>query len=205
LRKHGIKDERVLAAMQDVPREKFVGEEYSRAAFEDRALPIASGQTISQPYMVALMTQELALSGTETVLEIGTGSGYQAAILSRLCRQVVTLERIAELSQSAEQVLASLGCTNVECHVTDGSLGYPAEAPYDRIIVTAGAPKIPQQLWEQLHVGGRLVIPVGFDRPQVLQVATKTPTGATVVDVCECTFVPLIGTAAWPGDDEASA
>lgn len=192
----------MLAVMQEVPRERFVPEEYRRAAFADRALPIAAGQTISQPYMVALMTQELSLSGSETVLEIGTGSGYQAAILSRLCRHVVSLERIAELSYSAKQTLESLGCTNVECYIGDGSLGYPERAPYDGIIVTAGAPKIPPQLFEQLNEGGRLVIPVGIGRPQVLQVATKTPSGATVVDVCECTFVPLIGTAAWHDEDE---
>lgn len=194
----------MLTAMQDIPRERFVLEEYQKAAFEDRALPIASGQTISQPYMVALMTQELSLSGTETVLEIGTGSGYQAAILSRLCRYVVTLERIAELSQTAKQILKSLGCTNVECHVADGSLGFPEQAPYDCIIVTAGAPKIPEQLLEQLREGGRLVIPVGVDRPQVLQVATKTRSGATIVDVCECSFVPLIGSAAWRDEDESA-
>ncbi len=192
--------------MQEVPRELFVAKEYGPAAFEDRALPIAAGQTISQPYMVALMTQELSLTGTESVLEIGTGSGYQAAILSRLCRHVVTLERIAELSQPARHVLESLGCANIEIHVADGSLGWPAKAPYDGILVTAGAPKIPVQLLEQLREGGRLVIPVGAERPQVLQVATKTPAGATVVDVCDCTFVPLIGTAAWPaaGDDVAA-
>jgi protein-L-isoaspartate(D-aspartate) O-methyltransferase len=205
LRKQGIKDERVLAAMQDVPRERFVPEESRRAAFDDRALPIASGQTISQPYMVALMTQELSLTGAETVLEIGTGSGYQAAVLSRLCRHIVTLERIAELSHAAKHVLESLGCTNVECQVGDGSLGYPRRAPYDRIVVTAGAPKIPPQLLEQLNEGGRLVIPVGVDSMQVLQVATKTPSGAKVVDVCDCTFVPLIGTAAWPEADDSSA
>src|SRR4029077_13889849 len=117
LRQHGIKDERVLAALAEVPRERFVPREHRRAAFEDRALPIDSGQTISQPYMVALMTQELSMSGTETVLEIGKGSGYQAAVLSRLCRHVVSVERIAELSHSARQTLESLGCTNVECRV----------------------------------------------------------------------------------------
>lgn len=194
----------MLAVMQEVPRELFVLEENRRAAFEDRALPIASGQTISQPYMVALMTQELSLSGSESVLEIGTGSGYQAAVLSRLCRHVITLERIAELSFSARQILDSLGCTNVECRVGDGSLGFPEMAPYDRIIVTAGAPKIPPQLLEQLNERGRLVIPVGVGRPQVLQVATNTPAGTMIVDVCECSFVPLIGSAAWSVEDESS-
>jgi protein-L-isoaspartate(D-aspartate) O-methyltransferase len=204
LRKHGIKDERVLAALEEVPRERFVPQEHRPAAFEDRALPIDSGQTISQPYMVALMTQELSLFGTEIVLEIGTGSGYQAAVLSRLCRLVVTVERIAELSRSASQILESLGFTNVECRVGDGSLGCCERAPYDRILVTAGAPKIPPQLFDQLNEGGRLVIPVGSGHPQVLQVATKTPAGATVVDVCDCSFVPLIGSAAWPEEDESS-
>jgi len=195
----------VLAAMEEVPREQFVLKEHRREAFEDRALPIECGQTISQPYMVALMTQELSLSGTETILEIGTGSGYQAAVLSRLCRHVITVERIVELSRSARQILESLGCTNVECHVGDGSLGCAERAPYDGIIVTAGAPKIPPPLLEQLSPGGRLVIPVGSGRPQVLQVVTKTPAGATVVDVCDCSFVPLIGSAAWTEEDESQA
>ena len=192
----------MLAALEEVPRERFVPEEYRRAAFEDRALPIDFGQTISQPYMVALMTQELSMSGTETVLEIGTGSGYQAAVLSRLCRHVVTVERIAELSHAARQTLESLGCTNVECRVGDGSLGFAESAPYDCIIVTAGAPQIPPQLFEQLREGGRLVIPVGSGHSQVLQVATKTRAGAAVVDVCECSFVPLIGSAAWPEEGD---
>ena len=195
----------MLAAMEEVPREQFVLKEHRREAFEDRALPIECGQTISQPYMVALMTQELSLSGTETILEIGTGSGYQAAVLSRLCRHVITVERIVELSRSARQILESLGCTNVECHVGDGSLGCAERAPYDGIIVTAGAPKIPPPLLEQLSPGGRLVIPVGSGRPQVLQVVTKTPAGATVVDVCDCSFVPLIGSAAWTEEDESQA
>ena len=201
LRDHGVKDERVLAVMEDVPRWRFVPRESRQAACEDRALPIAAGQTISQPYMVALMTQELALSGTETVLEIGTGSGYQAAILSKLCAHVITVERIAELSQAARAILDALGCTNVECLVGDGSLGSPQRAPFDRIIVTAGAPKVPQQLCEQLTTGGRLVIPIGSDSPQMLQVITRTQAGIMTVDVCPCSFVPLIGSAAWPEPD----
>ena len=198
LRDHGITDERVLAVMEDVPRWRFVPSENRDAACEDRALPIGAGQTISQPYMVALMTHELALTGDETILEIGTGSGYQAAILSKLCRQVVTIERIPELSLAAKELLAELSCANVECLIGDGSLGCAERAPFDRIVVTAGAPKVPPELCEQLAVGARLVIPVGVHRPQVLEVVTRTATGTTTVDVCPCSFVPLIGSAAWP-------
>jgi protein-L-isoaspartate(D-aspartate) O-methyltransferase len=148
--------------------------------------------------MVALMTEALALTGKETVLEIGTGSGYQAAILSHLARQVISLERIAELSDTARATLAELGCTNVELHVGDGSLGYPAQAPYEGIIVTAGAPVIPHELYEQLAEGGRLVIPIGADRPQVLKIVTRTAHGPLVMSGCACSFVPLIGSAGWP-------
>jgi len=205
LRERGIGDERVLAAMAAVPRERFVPNEHRHAAFEDHAVPIAAGQTISQPYMVALMTEALALTGPETVLEIGTGSGYQAAILSRLCRHVVSVERIAELSAAARERLESLDCTNVELHVGDGSLGYLPRAPYDRIIVTAGAPEIPHELYEQLAIGARMVIPIGTDRPQILKIVTRTPTGPVVEDSCPCSFVPLIGRAGWPnaGDEES--
>jgi len=205
LRERGITDERVLAAMEAVPRDRFVPEECRYAAFDDHALPIAAGQTISQPYMVALMTQELALAGTETVLEIGTGSGYQAAILARLCRCVVTVERIAELSSAARQTLASLGCTNIEFHVGDGSLGFPERGPYERIIVTASAPEIPQPLYSQLAEGGRLVIPIGGGQPQVLKVIAKTAEGPITVDSCQCSFVPLIGSAAWPAVEEGES
>jgi protein-L-isoaspartate(D-aspartate) O-methyltransferase len=198
LRYHGITDERVLAVMEEVPRRRFVPSENRAAACDDRALPIGFGQTISQPYMVALMTQELALTGCENALEIGTGSGYQAAILSKLCRHVVTIERIPELSLAAKEVLAELGCANVECLVGDGSLGCPERAPFDRIVVTAGAPKVPPQLCEQLAMGGRLVIPIGEQHPQMLQMVTRTPTGTVTIDVCPCSFVPLIGSAAWP-------
>lgn len=194
----------MLAVMGDVPRWRFVPAENRGAACEDRALPIAAGQTISQPYMVALMTQELALTGKETVLEIGTGSGYQAAILSKLCRHVVTIERVPELSQAAAEILAELSCTNVECLIGDGSLGCAERAPFDRIVVTAGAPQVPPQLCEQLAMGGRLVIPIGTRHPQMLQVVNRTTKGTTTVDICPCSFVPLIGSAAWP-ESEAKA
>jgi len=198
LRKRGITDERVLAAMGEVPRERFVPAEHLGAAFDDNALPIGCGQTISQPFMVALMTQELELAGTEKVLEIGTGSGYQTAILARLCGRVVTVERIAELAESARQVLESLSITNVEYYVSDGSLGCPEQAPFDRIIVTAAAPEIPKALYSQLVGRGRMVIPIGTTRPQVLQTITRRDGGDLVVDVCQCSFVPLIGAGAWP-------
>jgi len=193
----GICDARVLAAMEAVPREVFVPAEVRHAAYEDRALPIEEGQTISQPYMVALMTEQLALIGDETVLEIGTGSGYQAAILSRLARRVISIERIPALSESARRVLDELGYRNVECHIGDGSLGWPEDAPYEAIIVTAGAPSVPQNLYDQLTDGGRLVIPVGTEQPLVLQRIEKLADGPRITDVCECTFVPLIGEAGW--------
>ena len=198
LRQHGIRDERVLAVMEDVPRDRFVPDELRQAAFDDHALPIGAGQTISQPYMVALMTQELALSGEETVLEIGTGSGYQAAILARLCRFVVTIERIAELSFAAQKTLEELGVRNVEFRIGDGTLGCPERAPFEGIIVTAGAPKVPPHLFEQLTEGGRLVIPIGTGRPQVLQCVVRIGQRALITDSCKCSFVPLIGADAWP-------
>lgn len=193
----GITDRRVLAALATVPRDRFVPPESRSRAWDDHALPIAAGQTISQPYMVALMTQELQLSGDEIVLEVGTGSGYQAAILAELCREVVTIERLAELSQSACTVLDSLGYTNIRFHVGDGSLGVPEGAPYDAIVVTAGAPQLPQALYRQLKLGGRLVIPIGVGRPQMLQTIISDHTGPIVRNVCECSFVPLIGDAGW--------
>jgi protein-L-isoaspartate(D-aspartate) O-methyltransferase len=200
LTEQGIRDQKVLHAMAQVPRERFVRAEQRAAAYENRALPIDAGQTISQPYMVALMTELLLLTGNERVLEIGTGSGYQAAILARLCRQVVSIERIEELSVRARQTLDALGCTNIELHVGDGSLGWPALAPYDRIIVTAGAPGFPEELYRQLTPGGRLVIPVGDAYPQLLQVIDKTSAGPKITDSVACSFVPLIGAAGWPDE-----
>lgn len=197
LTKHGIADRRVLDAISRVPRHRFVSDEYKELAYEDRALSIGSSQTISQPYMVALMTQELRLTGPESVLEIGTGSGYQAAILSKLVKRVVTIERIPSLAAQARKRLAELGITNVECHRADGSRGWPADAPYDGIIVTAGAPQIPKALYQQLRPGGRLVIPVSRDRAEMLQTVVSGESGPIISDVCECSFVPLIGEEGW--------
>jgi len=194
LQPRGITDPRVLAAMAEVPRERFVGDDMREAVYEDCALSIEAGQTISQPYMVALMTQELRLAGGERVLEIGTGSGYQTAVLARLCRHVVTVERHAELSARAQRVLAELGVANVSFHVGDGTLGRPSEGPFDRIIVTAGGPGFPEPLVEQLAVGGRLLAPVGSRRRQMLTALEKLPDGRTrEIEVCPCVFVGLIG------------
>lgn len=197
LESRGIFDVRVLQALEEIPREVFVPEELQESAYDDHALSIGAGQTISQPYMVALMTQELALRGSEHVLEIGTGSGYQTAILARLCRSVVTMERIAELSESARQRLDALGYHNIEFHVGDGTLGWAAAAPYDRILVTAGSPDVPPELLRQLSPTGRLVIPVGRGSPLKLQTIVAQPEGPLVVDVCDCSFVPLLGAAGW--------
>jgi len=203
LRREGIQDEAVLRVMGDVPREWFVPAGLVGQAYDNSALPIEAGQTISQPYMVALMTSELRLTGTETVLEIGTGSGYQAAILSALCRNVVSIERIPELSRRAGDVLQRLGCPNVELVVGDGTLGVPERGPYDGIIVTAGAPEFPQTLFEQLREGGRLVIPVGKDF-QVLQTIRKQHGQPQIDHVCECRFVPLIGAEGYPESRDRS-
>ncbi|MBI5758097.1 MAG: protein-L-isoaspartate(D-aspartate) O-methyltransferase [Planctomycetales bacterium] len=197
LRNRGIRDERLLDAMGHIPRDLFVPEELRHSAYDDRALPITSGQTISQPYMVATMTQELSLTGTEAVLEIGTGSGYQAAVLAALCRRVVTLERLSELTQTARERLDALGITNVAFHVADGSVGWQADAPYDAIVVTAGSPRVPPQLLEQLADGGRLVIPVGPGPVVTLQRIVRRGDSFEIADVCDCSFVPLIGEAGW--------
>lgn len=194
----GICDARVLQAIAEIPREQFVPAESLESAYDDHALPIGGGQTISQPYMVALMTQELSLHGTEKVLEVGTGSGYQTAVLSKLCRHIVTIERISELSARARNTLACLEISNVEFHIGDGSLGWAAEAPYDRILVTAGSPEIPPELLRQLGPAGRLVIPVGRQSPVKLQTIVNDPVqGRLVIDVCDCSFVPLLGAAGW--------
>ena len=196
----GIHGRRVLNAMQHCRRDLFVPEEIRHIAYNDTALPIGAGQTISQPYMVALMTEQLRLTGDETVLEIGTGSGYQCLILSELCAHVVTVERNEELSLRAREVLAQLGIANVEFHVRDGTLGVPERAPFDGIIVTAGVPEVPAPLYNQLKQGGRLVIPVGDESMQSLQIIEKTATGPAVTNSCGCRFVKLIGDAGWESE-----
>jgi protein-L-isoaspartate(D-aspartate) O-methyltransferase len=193
-----VKDKRVLDAIRRVPREEFVDREVRSAAYENRPLPIGHGQTISQPLIVALMTQALLLTGDEKVLEVGTGSGYQAAVLSLLTRQVVTVERVAPLAQAAAERLERLGYRNVEVHVVEEVLGWPDGAPYDAIVVAAAAPEVPLALLNQLAVGGRLVIPVGARDLQELVRIVKTPDGAQRHNLGPCRFVPLLGSSAWP-------
>jgi len=199
LRREGISDERVLQVLASVPRERFVPPHLSGLAYDNSALPIEAGQTISQPYIVALMTAELRLTGSETVLEIGTGSGYQAAILSRLCQRVVSIERIPELSRQAAAVLQRLDCWNVELVVGDGTLGCPDRGPYDGIVVTAAAPDFPDALFAQLREGGRLVVPVG-EGFQILQTIRRHHGQPRIENVCECRFVPLIGAEGYPDE-----
>jgi len=198
LRTRNIRDEVTLEAMSRVPRERFVREADRKRAYGDHAMGIGSGQTISQPYIVALMTQGLELSGSEKVLEVGTGSGYQAAILAETGCQVYTVERLAELSERAEEVIRSLGYENVHFRVGDGTLGWPEEAPFDRIIVTAGAPEVPPSLAQQLAGPGILVIPVGDERFQSLLQVKKDEAGDLhQLRLCDCVFVKLIGEEGW--------
>ena len=192
-----ISDERVLNVMARVPRELFVPSSSRHLAYEDRPLPIGEGQTISQPFIIALMTQALELLGNEKVLELGTGSGYQAAILAEMARQVITVERLPSLANTARRTLNKLGYINVQVHLAERTLGWRAEAPYDAIMVTAAAPKIPQELLDQLAVGGRLVIPVGSRWEQDLLQVTKQEEGFTTNNLTPCRFVPLIGEEAW--------
>jgi protein-L-isoaspartate(D-aspartate) O-methyltransferase len=192
-----ITDRRVLAAMEEVPRHLFVDKSLRDEAYDDTPLPIGQGQTISQPYMVAVMTQLLELKGDERVLEIGTGSGYQAAILTRLCQWVYTIEALEKLSQRARQTIALCGYTNITFLVADGSRGWLSESPFDGIIVTAGAPDIPRPLVDQLREGGVLVIPVGDRWSQTLKRVTKTAKGFEVENHTGCRFVDLIGEHGW--------
>jgi protein-L-isoaspartate(D-aspartate) O-methyltransferase len=192
-----IADNRVVNAMRHVPREAFVPQEQYHAAYDDRPLSIGFGQTISQPFIVALMVQALELRGDEKVLELGTGSGYEAAILAELTQKVVTVECIPELAESSKQVLDKLGYSNIEVHVAGRILGWPEGAPYDAIIVSAGAPTVPQALVEQLTWNGRLVIPVGSRWQQELLRVTKLRKGNEIENLGGCYFVPLIGEGAW--------
>lgn len=193
----GIKDPRVLDAMGRVPREKFVLAKDLRETYADSPLPIECEQTISQPYMVSLMTECLQLKGQEKVLEIGTGSGYQTAILCLLSKMVYSIEKHQELNARAATILQELGFENVRLKVGDGTKGWPEHAPYDGIMVTAGAPEIPQLLIDQLAIGGRLVIPVGDLYTQVLKRLVRSENGCEVEDVCGCRFVPLVGECGW--------
>jgi protein-L-isoaspartate(D-aspartate) O-methyltransferase len=193
LRQRGIRDHNVLRAMELVPRDLFVDPAFEDHAYKDIALPIECGQTISQPYVVAFMTEKLELGPHHKVLEIGTGSGYQAAVLSHLCRRVYTVERWRELQKAAERRFAKLGITNVTTIIGDGWLGWPPQAPFDRIIVTAAAPEAPPALIDQLKVGGRLIVPLGEtrDTQQLVQI-DKSEAGISETPLLPVRFVPLV-------------
>jgi protein-L-isoaspartate(D-aspartate) O-methyltransferase len=196
----GISNQAVLSAMREVNREVFVPPELAGFAYDDRPLPIGEGQTISQPYIVAFMTESLELERGDRVLEIGTGSGYAAAVLSRIVAEVHTVERLPDLADSARLRLESLGYANISCHVGDGSLGWPAHAPYDAIVVTAGAPAIPKALMEQLAVGGKLVIPAGADPhfQTLIRVHRMEGNDYRQESLLGVMFVPLVGVDGWP-------
>jgi protein-L-isoaspartate(D-aspartate) O-methyltransferase len=200
----GITDRRVLEAMAAVPRHLFVESALAERAYEDRALPIGERQTISQPFMVALMTQALELTGGERVLEIGTGSGYQAAVLAQLATRVCTVERVKPLAERARHTLDRLKIYHVVIKVFDGTFGWPDEAPFDAIIVTAGSPAVPKPLIDQLKENGRLVAPVGDRDGQRLIKVVKRQSEIHATTLTECAFVPLIGAHAWPVETASS-
>ncbi len=193
LRGRDISDERVLAAMERVPRELFVPEPYRERAYDDAALPIGRGQTISQPYMVARICEALAAGPNDRVLDVGAGSGYQAAVLAELAREVHTIERIPELAERAREALAAAGYERVRVHIGDGTLGLPAYAPFVAVAVAAAAPETPPSLYEQLEPGGRLVVPVGGRGGQELQLVVRSPEGPAILRSVSCRFVPLVG------------
>ena len=195
----GIKDEAVLRAMREVPREAFIAPELAAHAYDDRPLPIDEEQTISQPYIVAYMTEALELTPTDRALEIGTGSGYAAAVLSRIVTTVYSVERLAGLAMNARERLEELGYRNIVVHEGDGTLGWPEHAPYDAIVVTAGAPKLPEPLLEQLAIGGRLVIPIGPTSflQMLVRVRRLAENDYRSEELCPVRFVPLIGAAGW--------
>lgn len=195
----GIGDPLVLDIFKRVERHKFLPKEFLSSSYNDHPLPIGSGQTISQPYIVALMTESLQLTGKEKVLEIGTGSGYQAAILAELAREVYSIERIPELAERAAKTLAEAGYKNIEIDVRDGSLGWEEHAPYDAIVVTASCPARPKALLSQLADGGRLIAPIGGAFGQVLTLFKKEGGSITAQEICGCVFVPLIGKEGWDG------
>jgi protein-L-isoaspartate(D-aspartate) O-methyltransferase len=195
LRRRGILDDRVLEAFARVPRELFVPENLRERAYDDRALPIGHGQTISQPFMVAAICSALDLEGHERVLDVGTGSGYQAAVLAELAAEVVTIERVPALAEQARRALAEAGYERVEVRIGDGTLGVPERAPFDGIAVAAAAPSVPEALYDQLAPGGRLVVPVGSRRDQQLEIVMRGPHGRVVRTTVPCRFVPLVGAA----------
>ena len=197
LARRGIKDERVLAAMRRVPRHRFVEEAFRERAYGDHPLPIGQEQTISQPYIVALMTALLELTGREKVLEIGTGSGYQTAVLAELARRVCSIERIPALAARARATLEALGYANVWVRVGNGTLGWPDEAPFDRILVAAGGPSVPPPLFEQLAEGGRMVLPLGDQAGQTLTLVESVGGQMRTRRCGDCHFVPLVGKYAW--------
>ena len=196
-----VKDERVIRAMERVPREHFVPENLQDRAYEDSALPIGHGQTISQPLMVAIMVSALMVRRTDKVLEVGTGSGYQTALLAGLAGRVVSVERLSDLSSRAGERLAKLGYTNVAMHGAGRELGWPAGAPYDAIVVAAGAPRLPKILMDQMAPGGRLVVPVGPADTQELMRVIRGARDFSIHTLGGCRFVPLIGDGAWVEDD----
>jgi protein-L-isoaspartate(D-aspartate) O-methyltransferase len=195
----GVRSALVLAAMRSVPRERFLPEEMRGFAYEDAPLPIAEGQTISQPYIVAMMTEALDLKGGEKVLEIGTGSGYAAAVLAEIAKDVYTVERIGQLAEKSAAMLADLGYHNVHVLHGDGTRGWPAHAPYDAIIVAAGGPQVPESLKAQLKIGGRLVIPVGADgrRQELVRVTRVAEHEYMTTELAKVSFVPLVGEEGW--------
>jgi protein-L-isoaspartate(D-aspartate) O-methyltransferase len=197
LRARGIRDERVLAAMSRVPRHEFAALDYREQVYEDHPIPIGEGQTISQPYIVAIMLQALTLDSSDVVLEVGTGSGYLTALLAELTRRVYSVERHASLARTAQATLARVGYTNVEVLVGDGGNGLPDRAPFDAVIVSAAAPQIPPPLFEQLREGGRLIVPVGPPQAQELQLVRKHGGQPVVSSMEGCRFVPLIGSAGY--------
>ena len=200
LRRRGIVDERVLAAMARVPRELFVPEPVRDRAYDDAALPIGGDQTISQPYMVARICEALAVRPGDRVLDVGTGSGYQAAVLAQLGQEVHTIERLVVLAERARGALEQAGCTNVRVYVGDGSLGLPAHAPFGAIAVAAAAPEVPASLYAQLEPAGRLVVPVGGRGGQELRLVVRSPEGPAMLRSIPCRFVPLVGAEGFDGE-----
>jgi len=192
-----IRDKRTLAAIAKIPRELFVPLELKHLAYKDEPVPIGFNQTISQPYIVALMTEKLEITGNDKILELGTGSGYQTAILAELAKEVHSTERIPELAEKARLLLTSLGYKNIYIHLAEETLGWQKEAPYAAIITTAAAPEIPQELIDQLSIGGRMIIPVGGRWSQDLLKVIRTPNGTNVENLGGCRFVSLIGKGAW--------